>query len=58
MFSLDLHHFNILVMLILAFFSYKNYRGDALALDYDYESEEDMNEIRNDDADETVEKKE
>jgi len=35
MFSVDLDHLNILVMLILAFFSFKNYRGDTLALEYE-----------------------
>lgn len=40
MFSVDLDHLNILVMLILAFFSFKNYRGDTLALEYESEDEE------------------
>lgn len=43
MFSVDLDHLNILVMLILAFFSFRNYRGDMLALEYESEEEE-MNE--------------
>ena len=39
MFSVDLYHLNVLIMLILAVFSFRAYHSDTLAIDYEPEEE-------------------